>query len=95
MKSKIFLKEVNNFIFSHTGFCVSRVFAEATINSRTFYFSQYGITLRNVSGNVSSIEKLNEKKMNVVHKEMTVEDVAIEMGLLISMGLGFESQLYF
>lgn len=42
------------------------------------------MALRNVSGNASIIEKLNEK-MNILHKEMTMEDVAIEMGFLLSM----------
>lgn len=46
------------------------------------------MALRNVNGNVSIIEKLNEKKMNVLHKEMTVEGVAIEMGFLLPMEYG-------
>lgn len=45
------------------------------------------MALRNVNGNVSIIEKLNEK-MNVLHKEMTVEGVAIEMGFLLPMEYG-------
>ena len=47
-----------------------------------------------MSGNISILEKLNEEKMNALHKEIAVEDVAIKVGFLVSMEY-WMSQLYY
>lgn len=49
-------------------------------------FISSSVALRKASGNIGILETLEEKRMVVLCREMTVGDVAIEMGFPISLG---------